>query len=609
MTDKIIRIGGASGAFVDSAIAVPQLLTVPGMNYLIFDYLAEGSMGVFGRMQNANPASGYLPDFVDVHVGPYLKDIKSKGVKIVANAGGINPKGLAEALQRRAAEQGLTFSIAVVDGDDLRPRIDELKARGITEMFTGAPFPDKILTINAYFGGFPIADALARGAEIVITGRVVDSALILGPLIHEFGWKYDDYDLLSAGTVAGHLLECGAQVTGGTFTDWADVPDWAHTGYPVGECRADGSCVITKPEGTGGLVSVGTVAEQLMYEISDPQAYFVPDVVVDFTTVKLKQEGPNRVRVSDAKGYAPTSTYKVSVTYDDGWRSVALTPIIGVDAVKRAERQAAAILERTREMLRNRNMADWRLSHSEILGNEASYGARANDHSNSREVIMKLVVEHDDKRAADLFWREQNSAIMNMSVGTSIGFGGMPMPITQHFSFLIDKTELEATVTVAGEARPSPVPTQGGYRADKTVRPPVPAAPEAALTATVPLVALAWTRSGEKGDLFNVAVIARQPDYLAYIRQALTPAAIADWYRHFLADDRPARIELYEVPGIDALNYVVNDSMAGGLNKSPRLDPGAKGMAQQLLEFPVAVPSAIAAAVTAAPSASAQRRA
>jgi hypothetical protein len=597
MTEKIVRIGGASGAFVDSAIAVPQLLTVPGIDYLIFDYLAEGSMGVFGRMQNANPASGYLPDFVDVHVGPYLKDIKSKGVKIVANAGGINPKGLADALHKRAAEQGLSFSIAVVDGDDLRPRIDELRARGITEMFTGAPFPEKILTINAYFGGFPIADALARGADIVITGRVVDSALILGPLIHEFGWKPEDYDLLSAGTVAGHLLECGAQVSGGTFTDWADVPDWAHTGYPVGECRADGSCVITKPEGTGGLVSVGTVAEQLMYEVSDPQAYFVPDVVVDFTTVTLKQEGPNRVRVSNAKGYAPTSTYKVSVTYDDGWRSVALTPIIGVDAVKRAERQSAAILERTREMLRDRNLADWRLSHSEILGNEAGYGARANDHRNSREVIMKLVVEHDDKRAADLFWREQNSAIMNMSVGTSIGFGGMPMPITQHFSFLIDKTELEATVTVDGEARRSPVPTNGGYRPEKTARPPVPPAPEGAVTATVPLVSLAWARSGEKGDLFNVAVIARQPDYLGYIRQALTPAAIADWYKHFLPTDRPASIDLYEVPGIHALNYVVNDSMAGGLNKSPRLDPGAKGMAQQLLEFPVPVPAAVAVAV------------
>jgi hypothetical protein len=276
-----------------------------------------------------------------------------------------------------------------------------------------------------------------------------------------------------------------------------------------------------------------------------------------------------------------------------------MQPIIGVDAVKRAERQGAAILERTREMLRDRNLADWRLSHMEILGGEAGYGARANDHRNSREVIMKLVVEHDDKRAADLFWREQNSAIMNMSVGTSIGFGGMPMPITQHFSFLIDKTELDASVTVDGVTRVVKVPTNGGYKPAATVRPPVPANPSGAATASVPLVSLAWARSGEKGDLFNVAVIARQPEYLGYIRQALTPAAIADWYKHFLPKDRAARIDLYEVPGIDALNYVVNDSMAGGINKSPRLDSGAKGMAQQLLEFPVAVPEAVAAKVKA----------
>jgi hypothetical protein len=598
MSDKVVRIGGASGAFVDSAIAVPQLLTVPGIDYLIFDYLAEGSMGVFGRMQAMNPASGFLPDFVDVHVGPYLQEIKAKGVKIVANAGGLNPKGLAEALQRRADEMGVKLTIATVDGDDLRPRLDELRKRGIKEMFTGAPLPEKILTVNAYFGGFPIADALARGADVVLTGRVVDSALILGPLIHEFGWKPGDHDLLSAGTVAGHLLECGAQVTGGTFTDWADVPDWAHTGYPVGECRADGSFVITKPDGTGGLVSVGTVAEQLMYEVSDPQAYIVPDVVVDFTTVRLDQVGPNRVKVSGATGYAPTPTYKVSVTYDDGWRSTAITPIIGVDAVKRAERQAAAILERTREMLRNRNMPDWRLTHQEILGTEAGYGHRAQG-LQPREVLMKLVVEHEDKKAADLFWREQNSAIMNMSVGTSIGIGGMPLPITQHYSFLIDKTELDAKVTVGGETRTVKVPTDGGYSASKTVRPPVPPASPDAATETVPLVSVAWARSGEKGDLFNVAVIARQPDYLGYIRQALTPKAIADWYRHFLADKNNWKVTAFEVPGIHALNFLVDESMAGGINKSPRLDSGAKGMAQQLLEFPVPVPAAIAAKVKA----------
>ena len=544
MSEKNVRNGGASGAFVDSAIAVPQLLTVPGLNYLIFDYLAEGSMGIFGRMLAANPGSGFLPDFVDVHVGPYLQEIKAKGVKIVANAGGLNPKGLAELLRRRAEDVGVKLSIATGEGDDLRPRIDEMRKRNIKEMFTGAPLPDKILSMNAYFGGFPIADALDRGADVVLTGRVVDSALILGPLIHEFGWKPQDHNLLSAGTVAGHLLECGCQVSGGTFTDWADVPDWAHSGFPVGECRADGSCVITKPDGTGGLVSVGTVAEQLLYEVSDPQAYFVPDVVVDFTTVKLTEEGPNRVRVSGATGYAPTPTYKVSVTYDDGWRALALSPLIGPDAVKRAERQGAAIIERTREMLRDRNMADWTLTHAEVLGTEVGYGHRAHNYGGAREVILKLIVEHEDKRACDLFWREQNAAIMNMSVGTTLGLiPGVVSPITQHYSFLLDKTEAEAKVTVDGEAHTVPVPTAGGYDAKRTVRPTVSASVLEPATDTVPLVSLAWARSGEKGDLFNVAVIARKPEYLPYIRQALSASAVADWYRHFLADAKAPRVD------------------------------------------------------------------
>jgi hypothetical protein len=594
-TDRIVRIGGASGAFVDSAIAVPQLLTVPGLDYLIFDYLAEGSMAIFGKMQAANPASGFIPDFIDVHVGPYLREIKEKGVKIVANAGGLNPRGLAAALKQRAEDQGVSLTIAVVEGDDLRPRIAEIAAKAPPDMFSGAPFPSaKVISINAYLGGFPIAEALARGADVVLTGRVVDSALILGPLIHEFGWKPTDYDLLAAGTVAGHLLECGAQVTGGTFTDWASVPDWAHTGYPVGECRADGSLVMTKPAGTGGLVSVGTVAEQLLYEVSDPQAYMVPDVACDFTTVTLEQVGPDRVRISGARGYPPTATYKVCLTYDDGWRSVALQPMIGVDAAARARRQAAAILERTREMLRDRNLGDWRRTHVEVLGDEATFGARARDHG-VREVISKIVVEHEDKRAADLFWREQNSAIMNMSVGTSIGLGGMAQPITHLFSFLIDKAEIPITVTVEGDTRPFHLAPTAIFDPAMIERPPAPPAPlDASEGGSVPLVALAWARSGDKGNLFNVAVIARRPEYLPYISAALTPSAVANWYKHFLTEAGAAKVDRYEVPAIDAINFVVHDSLAGGINASPRLDSAAKGMAQQLLEFPVPVSREIA---------------
>src|SRR5580704_1836310 len=350
---KVVRIGGASAFLVDSALGVPQLLDSKGIDYLIFDYLAEASMGLLGRMQAADPAGGFGADFLSVHVGPHLAEIARQKIKVVANAGGLNPAGLAAALERLIAQAGVALSVAYIDGDDLRPQLAALRAAAPRDMFTAAPFPqEQVISANAYLGGFQIAAALARGADIVITGRVVDSALALGPLIHEFGWRADDYDRLAAGTLAGHLLECGAQVTGGTFTDWRSVPDWENIGFPIGECRADGSLVITKPQGTGGLVSVGTVAEQLMYEISDPQAYMVPDVACDFSGIELREVGPNRVGVSGARGYPPTATYKLCTSYDDGWRAVAYLPIISTEAVAKAERQAAEILLRLDRMLR-----------------------------------------------------------------------------------------------------------------------------------------------------------------------------------------------------------------------------------------------------------------
>ena len=604
MNERIVRIGGAAGASIDSAIAVPQLLAVPGIDYLIFDYLGEGAMNIFAKLQALDPNSGFMTDFVDVHIGPHLAEMKAKGVKVVANAGALNPRGLAQMIRKRADDLGVAVKVGVVEGDDLRDRVDALRREGYRDMFTDAPFPDNVGSINAYLGGFPIAAALAAGADIVVTGRVVDSALILGPLIHEFGWKPTDYQLLAAGTAAGHLLECGAQATGGTFTDWRDVPDWAHAGYPVGECRADGTFTITKPASTGGLVSVGTVAEQLLYEVSDPQAYIVPDVVCDFSQIRLEQVGPDRVAVSGVKGYPPTSTYKVCMTYDDGWRAVSLMPIVGIDAAAKAERQAAAILERTREMLRDRNLGDLRRTHVEILDGEGSYGARKRGlGAAAREAICKVAVEHDEKAAIDLFWREQFSAMMNMSVGSTIGslvgFGKGPSPLTALFLFLLAKDKVTPAVCVDNADIPFRVAPTDIFRPDMIQRPAPPAAPnDVDASLAVPLIALAWARSGDKGGLFNVGVIAREVEYLPYIRAALTPESVADWYGHFLEPGK-SRVDRYDLPGFHALNYVVHDSLAGDINSSPRLDAAAKGMAQHLLEFPVPVSAAIAAAVGA----------
>lgn len=592
---KVVRIGGASGALNDSAIAVPGLLTVPDLNYLAFDYLGEGAMGLFRRMKQANPASGFLPDFVDIHIGPYLAELKARNIRVIANAGGMNPEGLATLIRQRAADQGLTLRVATVTGDDVEHLVPQLREEGLTDMFSGAALPAGDIGLHAYLGAFPIARALDAGADVVITGRVVDSALILGPLIHEFGWQADDLDLLAAGTVAGHLLECGAQATGGTFTDWRDVPDWANIGFPVGECHADGSMVITKPEGTGGLVSIGTIAEQLLYEVSDPRAYMVPDVTCDFTGITLEQVGPNRVLVRGARGRPAPETLKLCGTYDDGWRSVALIPITGIDAVAKAERTADALLERVGKMLQQQGQPPFRQTRVELIGTETAYGPRACPLT-PREVLLKIVVDHADPSPCLLFGREQTTAIMNMAQGTSIApivAAPLAFPLTGMVFGLIARSRVTAQVSLDGQALDFTDPVRPGFDPSALPLHPVPLPePEADLT-QVPLISLAWARSGDKGRLFNTAVIARDPAYLPWIRASLSESAVTDWYRHLFDDPTSARVEIFDVPGIHAINFVAHDAQGGGINLSPRFDAAAKSMAQHLLEIPVQVPAAL----------------
>lgn len=591
--DKIVRIGGATASLADTALSVPQLLQGGSLDYLVFDYLAEGSMGILGRLQAENPDMGYGFYFLSLHVGPYLEEIAAKGVKVVANAGGVNPAGLVSALEQMIIAKGLDLTVACVEGDDLRSRVDELRKAGHRDMFIDTEFPDNIVSANAYLGAFPIAAALDAGADIVITGRVVDSAVVLGPLIHEFGWGVDDLDLLAAGTLAGHLLECGAQVTGGTFTDWRDVPDWANIGFPIGECHEDGSLIITKPENTGGLVSIGTVAEQILYEVSDPADYIMPDVRCDFSGVTLEQAGENRVRVSGAKGRVATDSYKACITFDGGWRAVAYQPIIGEDAAEKAMRQAEALFERSRVLLSGASLPDFTFTDTVLIGGEASFGGHAKP-GGGREIICKLVADHPDKEGAEIFSREQWAGISGMSVGTSINLATQVTPMTGVFLFLIDKKGIVPTVTIKGETQeismslgsPHSVP------ASNVVVTKQPA--QQADDVTVDLIQLAWARSGDKGHLFNVAVIAREPEYLPFLRNALTPEAISDWYAHLGADGHLPRVEQFEAPGLHALNYVIHGALTGGINASTRLDPAAKGMAQMLLRFPVTVPAAIA---------------
>ena len=382
-----VRIGGASGFWGDSSVGAPQLVAHGAIDYLVFDYLAELTMSILAAARSKDPELGYATDFVTVTMKAVLRDVVAKGIRVISNAGGVNPQACARAIAALAAEQGIAVRIAVVEGDDVMPLVGQLRGQGVAELQSGAPLPDRLLTANAYLGALPMKQALDQGAQIVITGRCVDSAVTLGALMHEFGWSADDYDRLAQGSLAGHIIECGCQATGGLHTDWEAVPDWAHIGYPVIECSSDGSFVVTKPPGTGGLVNTAVISEQMLYEIGDPRRYLLPDVTCDFSQVTLAQLGEHRVGVRGARGLPPGPAYKVSATYVDGFRCSAQLTIVGMDAARKARRTGEAILERTRELFAEHGLADYSRTLIEVLGSSRAISAPCAHHRHARGCV------------------------------------------------------------------------------------------------------------------------------------------------------------------------------------------------------------------------------
>jgi len=602
MEHRNIRIGCAAAFWGDSNAAAAQLVHRGELDYLVFDYLAEITMSILAAARARDPAAGYATDFVTEVMGPLARDIESRRIRVIANAGGVNPHACRAALQRTFESVGVKLRIAVVTGDDLQSRRGAIDAvqQGIDD---GPTLPPQTLSLNAYLGALPIALALARGADVVITGRIADSALVLGPLLHEFGWSTDDYDRLAQGSLAGHVIECGAQCTGGNFTDWESVPGYADMGFPIIECSADGSFVVGKPAGTGGLVSPLTVAEQILYEIGDPRAYLLPDVVCDFTTVTLDQVGPDSVRVTGARGLPPTATYKCSATWLDGHRITATFMMGGIDASRKAARVAAAILERVRRLLGERGLADFRETHVELLGTETTYGAQSRACA-TREVVVKIACVHDEPRALRIFAREIAQASTGMAPGLTGLLGGRPKdsPRVRLHSCLVPKTAVTIEVDLDGEVQVCSVPTAGGFDPEGLM--PAEAlvveehSPSAASTdcRTVPLAELAVARSGDKGNHANIGVIARDARYLPWLRAALSELAVADFMRHVL-DPVSGKVTRWELPGLGAFNFLLRNALGGGGIASLRIDPQGKAFAQQLLDFPVPVPVALLDAV------------
>ena len=584
MTQKMIAIGCSSGFWGDSSFAPEQLVNSGRINYLVSDYLAEITMSLLARARAKNPQAGFPQDFIDALV-PLLPEIKRQGIRIVSNAGGVNPRACREALQAAAQAAGIALRIAVVEGDDLLTREDAIRAQPPLEMFSGRAMPGRFMSCNAYLGARPIANALDAGADVVLTGRCVDSAVTLGILMHEFGWKDCDYDLLAAGSLAGHVIECGPQCTGGIFTDWQDVPGWEDMGYPIVECAADGSFVVTKPEGTGGLVSVGTVSEQIVYEIGDPQAYILPDVVCDFTQVQVQQQGSNRVAVTGARGRSPTPSYKVSATYADGWRTMATMMVAGHDAAAKARRMGQAIVERTRNLNLRAGRADYRETLIEIIGANDTYG-KPDD--TAREVILKMGLHHDDRAALDLFGREMTQAGVAMAQGTTGLFGGRPTPspVIRLFSFLHPKESVPVTMDLDGVTAPVAIAAGSVLQAAQAACKTVPAMESG--TVELPLIALAFGRSGDKGNDSNIGIIARRAEFMPVLAREVTPERVKSFFSHYVQ----GTVQRWELQGMHAFNFLLGSALGGGGIASLRYDPQGKSYAQMLLDLPVRVPAA-----------------
>ena len=588
---SLLRIGCGAAFWGDSNAGAAQLVRRGNIDVLVLDYLAEITMSILARARRRRPELGYATDFVDGVMSSLAIEIARRGIKVVANAGGVNPIGCRDALEALLQKLGVSLRVAVVLGDDVSSELEALRALGRDDLESGGALPAEFVSANAYLGAFPIAEALRQGADVVITGRCVDSALVLGPLIAEFDWKPQDLDRLAGGSLAGHVIECGVQATGGIFTDWESVADgWADMGFPIVECGPDGSFVATKPEATGGLVSTRTIAEQIVYEVHDPAAYVLPDVTCDFSEIVLEQVGENRVRVSGARGLAPPADYKASVTYADGFRCTASVLILGIDAALKARRAGEAILARAQRLATEVGLADFGRTSIEVMGTETYYGAHARRGA-TREVILKIGATHDDQRALEILAREIAPAATAMSPGLTGLAGGRPnvQPMIRLASCLVPKERVTAEVVFEASRRTIPsIPTAPDQLPAARPRAIEPRAIAAEDCVTVPLVRLAHGRSGDKGNTANIGILARSPEFLPEIAGALSAEAVAAYLGHLVNGE----VTRHHWPGLLGFNFVLRSALGGGGTSSLRYDPQGKGLAQILLDFPVPVPKA-----------------
>jgi hypothetical protein len=584
-----VRIANASGYWGDDPEALARQLRGGAVDYVTLDFLAEITMVILQRQRARDPKLGFAYDFVQM-LDPLLPEICARGVKIVANAGGINVPSCGDRIAEACAARGVAPVLGMVHGDDLLARLDELLAAGVPfdNMDDGrplAPVRQHVVAANAYLGAWPIAAALGAGAQIVVTGRTTDAALTLGPLVHELGWSWTDFGPLAAGTIAGHVLECGAQATGGNFTDWPRV-DPLDCGYPIAEVEADGGFTVTKHPGTGGRVSRATVTEQLLYEIGDPGAYLTPDVSADFRGLDVRDAGADRVSVRGATGAPPPDQLKVTIVYRDGYRAVGTALISGPDAVAKAQRLA--------DMVWHRVGTDFVDRRAELVGYRSCWGPAAPEMA-PNEGVLRMAVRDHDRGKVERFAHTMLGFALQGPPGLGV-FGGRPdvQPAFGYWPTFVPRDAVVPQVQVRHgpqavwetvAARAPSVPTS-------TVATSVEAAPPARRAGgavRVPLHRIAYARSGDKGDHANIGVAARSAAAFAVLREVLP----AERVQALFGERVRGPVSRYELPGLRAFNFLLRHALGGGGTLSLRMDHQGKTLAQALLQLEVEVPDEV----------------
>lgn len=591
---KTIRIGNAGGYWGDDPTALARQVRGGHLDYISMDFLAEITMSIMQKQRGLDQKLGYARDFIGM-LEEVLPDLLKNKTKIITNAGGVNPVACAEAIAALAQKLNLKPKIAIVYGDDILKSLDDLQKSGCAfkNMEDGRDFKTvatKIEAANVYFGAGPVVEALKWEPDIIVTGRVTDTGITVAAMIHEFGWSKTDWDKLAAGIVAGHIIECGCQSTGGNFTDWHLVPTFEKMGYPIIEVNADGSFVVTKHPNTGGLVSVDTVREQLFYEMGNPKSYITPDVVADFSTIQIAPDGKDRVKVSGVKGYEPTPLYKVSMAYQDGFKVMGTICISGPNARSKAEKFAAIFWDKV-----GKNFA---ATETEFFGWNACHRSLGHQ-DDGNEIILRVGARDTDQAKLRKFSKMVPALILSGPPGVCV-LGGAPKPaeVVSYWPALMPKSAVKPRIAlydngvcdekivdsdVIGNFEGLELKSQRAASPSRTISAALKTEPGIPAT---PLSKIALGRSGDKGDMANIGIMARSPKAFAWLNTWLTAQRVKDYFQEICHGP----VVRYNLENLSGFNFLLDASLGGGGTMTLRTDAQGKTFAQALLRQLAPIP-------------------